>query len=425
VIDLMIFLLFAILLLLGVPIGFALLVPSVAAFIFYPDLPIQLMGTRLVNGYLSSTFLAIPLFILAAQILNGIEVTDIIFDFVNKLVGHIRGGLGHVNVLASIIFAGMSGSAVADAAGLGQVEIKAMNDQGYSPAFSAAITASSATIGPIIPPSIPVIIFGSVSGVSIGKLLIGGLLPGLIMALCLMVGIVIMAKRRGLPKSKFAGVREIWRAAYKAIPGLLAPIIMIGGMLFGYFTPTEVATIAVVYATIIGFCLKTLTFKGLWRIFKQAALEGTVMLFTLFGASLIALLVTRLHMADAAINFISAFTTNPGVVLLLLNILLLIAGCLLGPNSNIILLTPVLLPLVKSFGINEIHFGIVMILNLMIGLLTPPMGSLAFISCKIAKINMKDFLKECYPLIILLVVALVIVTYVPQTVLWLPSLFIR
>jgi tripartite ATP-independent transporter DctM subunit len=425
VIDLIIFLLFIIILLLGVPIGFALLVPSVAAFVFYPELPIQLMGTRLVNGYLSSTLLAIPLFIFAAQILNGIKVTDLIFNFVNKLVGHVSGGLGHVNVLASIIFAGMSGSAVADAAGLGQVEIKAMNDQGYPPAFAAAITASSATIGPIIPPSIAVIIFGSIADVSIGKLLIGGFVPGLIMALCLMIGIAIIAKRRGLPKSKFPGVREVWRAGYKAFPGLMTPVIMIGGMLFGYFTPTEVATMAAVYATILGFCLRTLTFKELWRIFKQAALESTVMLFTLFGASLIALLVTRLHMADAAINFVSGFTTSPVVVLLLLNILLLIAGCLLGPNSNIILLTPFLLPLAKSFGINEVHFGIVMILNLMIGLLTPPMGSLAFITCKVAEINLKDFLKECYPFMILLIVALMIVTYVPQTVLWLPNLFIK
>jgi C4-dicarboxylate transporter DctM subunit len=228
--DLIIFLLFVILLLLGVPIGFALLVPSIAACVFYPEIPIQLMGARLASAYLSSSLLAIPLFIFAAQILNDIKITDAIFGFINKCVGHIRGGLGHVNVLASIIFAGMSGAAVADAAGLGQVEIKAMNDQGYPPAFSAAITAASATIGPIIPPSIPVIIFGSMTGVSIGKLLIGGFMPGLIMALCLIIGISVIAKRKRLPKTKFAGYREICKTALKAIPGLMAPVILIGGM---------------------------------------------------------------------------------------------------------------------------------------------------------------------------------------------------
>ncbi|MGD8399472.1 MAG: TRAP transporter large permease [Bacillota bacterium] len=420
-----IFLLFVILLLLGIPIGFALLLPCLASFAFYPELPAQLMGARLTNAYLSSSMIAIPLFIFAAQILNDIKVTDSIFGFVNKLAGHISGGLGHVNVLASIVFAGMSGSATADAAGLGKVEIKAMNDQGYPPAFSAAITAASSTIGPIIPPSIPLIIFGSLSGVSIGKLLIGGFLPGIMMALCLMIGIAIIAKRRRLPKSKFAGFREIWKSACKAIPGLMAPIILIGGMLSGIFTPTETATIAVVYAISIGFILKTLTLKGLWESFQQAAMDCAAILFMFLGATLIGLIVTRLHVADSAINFISEVTTNPAMVLLLLNIFLLIVGCLLDPTCAQFLLVPILVPLVKSFGINEVHFGVVMVLNLMIGLITPPLGSVAFISCKIAEVKLVDFLKECWPFMIMLIIALMIVTYVPQTVTWLPGLFMK
>jgi tripartite ATP-independent transporter DctM subunit len=422
---LIIFLLFVILLLLGIPIGFALLLPCLASFAFYPELPAQLMGARLTNAYLSSSMIAIPLFIFAAQILNDIKVTDSIFGFVNKLAGHISGGLGHVNVLASIVFAGMSGSATADAAGLGKVEIKAMNDQGYPPAFSAAITAASSTIGPIIPPSIPLIIFGSLSGVSIGKLLIGGFLPGIMMALCLMIGIAIIAKRRRLPKSKFAGFREIWKSACKAIPGLMAPIILIGGMLSGIFTPTETATIAVVYAISIGFILKTLTLKGLWESFQQAAMDCAAILFMFLGATLIGLIVTRLHVADSAINFISEVTTNPAMVLLLLNIFLLIVGCLLDPTCAQFLLVPILVPLVKSFGINEVHFGVVMVLNLMIGLITPPLGSVAFISCKIAEVKLVDFLKECWPFMIMLIIALMIVTYVPQTVTWLPGLFMK
>jgi tripartite ATP-independent transporter DctM subunit len=423
--NLIIFLLFVILLFLGIPIGFALLLPGIAAFFFYPELPLQLMGARLANAYLSSTLMAIPLFIFAAQILNDIKVTDAIFGFVNKLVGHIRGGLGHVNVLASIVFAGMSGSATADAAGLGKLEIKAMKDQGYSSAFSAAITAASSTIGPIIPPSIPLIIFGSLSGVSIGKLLVGGLLPGIIMALCLMTGIAIIAKRRGFPKYKFAGFREIWKTGVKAIPGLIAPVILIGGMLSGFFTPTETATVAVIYAITLGFILKTLTIKGLWESFQQAAVDCAAILFMFLGAILIGLIVTRLHVADSAINFISGFTNNPVMLLLLLNIFLLIVGSIFDQTCAQFLLVPILVPLVKSFGINEIHFGVVMVLNLMIGLITPPLGGITFICCNIAEVRLFDFLKECWPFMIMLVIALMIVTYVPQTVTWLPSLFMK
>jgi tripartite ATP-independent transporter DctM subunit len=422
---LIIFLLFVILLCLGVPIGFALLVPSIAAFAIYPELPIQLMGPRLTNAYFSSSLLAIPLFIFAAQILNDIKVTDAIFGFVNKLVGHIRGGLGHVNVLASVIFAGMSGSATADAAGLGSVEIKAMNDQGYPSAFSAAVTAASSAIGPIIPPSIPAIIFGATAGVSIGKLLIGGFLPGLIMAFLLMVGIFMISKRRGFPKLKFAGINKIWRSFGKALPGLMAPIILIGGMLLGIFTPTEAATVAVFYAITVGFILKSLTFKELWQALKKSALDSAAMMYMFLGATLIGLLVTRLHLAEVAVRFISGVTTSPVVLLMIINVILLIAGCLLDPICSLLLFTPVLVPVIQSFGINEVHFGIVMILNLMIGQITPPMGTTTFIVCKIAEVKLIDFLKEAYPMLILLVIALIIVTYVPQTVLWLPSLFMK
>jgi tripartite ATP-independent transporter DctM subunit len=423
--DLIILLLFVILLLLGVPIVFALLVPGIAACVFYPDIPIQLMGARLANSFLSSSLLAIPLFIFAAQIMSDIEITDAIFGFVNKCVGHVRGGLAHVNVIASIVFAGMSGSAVADAASLGKVEVKAMKDQGYPIAFAAAVTAASATIGPIIPPSIPIIIFGSVTGVSIGKLLIGGFIPGVIMALVQMIQITLISKYRGFPKTKFIGLGEVWKAAYKAIPGLLAPLILVGGMLFGFFTPTEAATVAVIYAIVLGFIIKTLTFKKLWQSFKQSSTDSAVMLVMFIGASLISLLVTRLHVADAAIAFMTRITTSPVVLLLLLNIFLLIVGCLLDSNCSIILLAPILVPLVKVFGINEIHFGVIMVLNLMIGLVTPPMGGVLFVTCKVAGLKLVEILKEVWPFVIWLLIALLIVTYVPQTVLWLPSLFIK
>jgi tripartite ATP-independent transporter DctM subunit len=422
---LIIFLLFVILLLLGVPIIYALLVPGIAACIFFPEIPIQLMSARLANSFISSSLLAVPLFIFAAQILGDIQITDTIFNFVSKCVGHVRGGLAHVNVLASIIFAGMSGSATADAASLGKVEIKAMEDQGYSTSFAAAVTAASATIGPIVPPSIALVIFGSISGASIGKLLIGGFLPGIIMGIALMIQITLIAKRRGFPIAKFAGFKEICQTGYKAIPGLIAPVILIGGMLGGFFTPTEAATVAVVYAIVIGFCSKALSLKRLWQSFRQSALDSAAMLVMFIGASLIGLLVTRLHMADYTIDFMTGLTSNPQMLLLYINILLLIAGCLLDPTCCIILFTPILVPLIKSYGINEIHFGIVMILNLMIGMITPPMGGLLFVTCRVAELKLIDILKEVWPFIIWLVVALIIVTYVPQTVLWLPNLFIK
>jgi tripartite ATP-independent transporter DctM subunit len=422
---LVIILMFVILLCLGVPIVFALLVPGVAACIFYPEIPIQLMGARLANSFLSSSLMAIPLFIFAAQLLGDIKVTDAIFDFVNKCVGHVRGGLAHVNVLASVVFSGMSGTAIADAASLGKVEIKAMQDQGYPLFFSAAVTAASATIGPIIPPSVPIIILGALAGVSIGQLLIGGLIPGLIMAIVLMIQISLIAKRRGFSKTKFKGWEEVWKAAIKAVPGLIAPVILIGGMLCGIFTPTEAAAVTVIYTIIVGFGLKTLTFKKLWQAFKRSALDCAVMMVGFFGASLIGLLVARLHVADAVISFICGFTTSPTVLLLLINIFLLIVGCLLDSTCNIILFTPILMPLVKAFGINEIHFGVMMVLNLMIGLITPPLGSVLFVICKVAEIKLVELLKELWPFLIWLLVALIIVTYVPQTVTWLPSLFIK
>jgi tripartite ATP-independent transporter DctM subunit len=425
VINLIILLLFTILLCFGVPVALALLAPAIVAFVIYPDLPVQLIGTRMANSYLSSELLAIPLFVFAAQLLGEIKITDAIFDFCCKCVGHVRGGLAYVNVLGSVIFAGMSGSATADAASLGKVEIEAMNKQGYPLAFSAAVTAASATIGPIVPPSVNMIILGGVTGISIGKLLIGGFLPGCIMALLMCIGIAMVAKRRGFPQTKFAGFREIGKNFGTAFPGLMAPIILIGGMLFGIFTPTEAAAVAVVYAVVLGFSRRTLTLRGLCQAFIQSALDSVAMMGIFLGSSLISLLVTRLHVADAAINFMTGCTDSPMVLLLVINVFLLIVGCLLGQNCAIVILAPILVPLVKAFGINEVHFGVVMVLNLMIGLLTPPMGGILFITCKVAELDLVALLRELWPFIIWLVIALLIITFVPQTVLWLPSLFIK
>jgi tripartite ATP-independent transporter DctM subunit len=415
---------FGVLICIGVPIGLTLLASGVGMMLF-SDIPLQLLGSRMSNAVNSFPLLAIPLFIIAAQILNEIEMTDEIFDFANKIIGHIKGGLAHVNVLASIIFAGMSGSAVADVSGLGRVEIKAMNNQGFDPKFSAVITAASSTIGPIIPPSIPLVLYGVMAQVSVGKLLIAGIIPGLIMAGLLMIGIYIVSSRRNYPRNKFQGFRALLASFWRSLPVLMAPVILIGGMLLGLFTPTEAAAVAVVYSLSLGFITKRLTISTAWRTFKQAACDSSAIMFVMIGASLIGLLATRAHLADTLIALISSFTSNRLVLLALFNILLLIAGCLLDATSCLVLLTPILVPIAMSFGIDPVHFGMVMVLNLMIGLITPPMGLSMFIVCDIAKIKTQDFIIEIFPFFILLVLSLLIITFVPQTVLWLPNLMIK
>ncbi|MGD8401551.1 MAG: TRAP transporter large permease [Bacillota bacterium] len=415
---------FILLLFIGVPIGLSLLVSSVG-MMFTMDIPLQLLGPRMLNAVNSYPLIAIPLFIIAAQILNEIEMTDVIFDFTNKIVGHIKGGLAHVNVLASIIFAGMSGSAVADVSGLGRVEIKAMNNQGFDPKFAATITAASSTIGPIIPPSIPLVLYAVIAQASVGKLLIAGIIPGIILAGLLMVGVYLISARRNYPCSKFEGFGSLVASFWKSLPVLMAPIILIGGMLLGLFTPTEAAAVAVVYALLLGFITKRLNIAKAWAIFKRAACDSSAILFVIIGASLIGLLATRVHLADMLIAFLLSFTNNRFVVLALLNVLLLIAGCLLDATSCLVLLTPILVPLAVSFGIDPVHFGVIMVLNLMIGLVTPPMGLSMFIVCDIAKIPTKVFVKESFPFLLLLIAALLLITYVPQLVLWLPNLTIK
>ena len=417
-----IFLIFVAALLLGVPIVFALLLGGFGAFLVNAYLPIQLLGPRLANAVNSYPLLAIPLFIMAAEILNKIRMTDAIFDFANKVVGHIKGGLAHVNVLSSVIFAGMTGSAVAEASALGRVQIKAMTDAGFDRRFSAAITAASSTLGPIIPPSIPLVIYGVLAEVSIGRLLIGGLIPGLIIALFLMAGCYVLAGRRKYPRSTWPGLLAIGRSFVTAFPALMAPVILIGGMLWGIFTPTEAAAAAVVYAFALGFLMRRLTLAEAWATFRQAATASAGILFVVVAASLVGLIVTRLRVTDALIATISTYTHSPIIVLALINVLLLIAGCLLDATSCIVLFTPLLVPMAKTFGIDLVHFGMVVVLNLMIGLLTPPMGLSMFIVCDIAKITTPQFVKEALPFIAILIVGLLVITYVPQTVLWLPNL---
>lgn len=376
--------------------------------------------------YSSYTFvlLAIPFFLLAGQLMNTGSITKKMFKFCNSLVGWIPGGLGHTNILCSVVFAGMSGSAIADAAGLGTIEIKAMEDAGFDTDFSVAVTAASSTIGPIIPPSIPLILYGcAATGASISALLIGGLVPGIMMALAMAVMVYYFAKKRNYPKAKFPTWKGLWVDFKQAFWPLLTPVILIGGMLSGVFTPTEASSVCVLYAFILtAVFYREVKLKDLWNLFINVAKESASTLFIVAASSLFGYLLTRAQIPAMLVEAISSFTMNPLMVLLLLNIVFLIVGCFMDVSSAILVLTPTIMPLVLKVGINPVHMGMVMVLNLMIGLLTPPVGMCLYATARVGKISVERTIKAVLPFYIPLVICLILVTVFPDIVTWLPSL---
>jgi len=386
----------------------------------------MVIAQRMVNGLDSFPLLAVPFFILVGELMNTSSVTSRIFSFANSIVGFIPGGLGHVNVLNSMIFAGMSGAAVADAAGIGRVEIKAMNEQGFDNEFSAAVTAASSTIGPIIPPSIPMVIFGMVANVSIPALFIGGILPGILMGISMMVVVYIVSVRRHYPRSDRFSMRLVKTTFLKALPSLMTPVILIGGILGGVFTPTEAAAVAVVYALFLG-CLiyRDIPIAELGEIIFRTSISTAIILIIISTAAVIGLFVAREQVPQKLVVSLSSISKNPIIILLSINIMLLFLGCFLDTTAIIVILTPILLPVIKMFGIDPVHFGVLMILNLMIGLLTPPFGLIMFVICDICKISVFQFTKATLPFIIILLVTLFLVTYIPEIVLFLPRLLIK
>jgi tripartite ATP-independent transporter DctM subunit len=325
-----------------------------------------------------------------------------------------------------MIFAGMSGAAVADAAGIGRVEIKAMNEQGFDNEFSAAVTAASSTIGPIIPPSIPMVIFGMVANVSIPALFIGGILPGILMGISMMVVVYIVSVRRHYPRSDRFSMRLVKTTFLKALPSLMTPVILIGGILGGVFTPTEAAAVAVVYALFLG-CLiyRDIPIAELGEIIFRTSISTAIILIIISTAAVIGLFVAREQVPQKLVVSLSSISKNPIIILLSINIMLLFLGCFLDTTAIIVILTPILLPVIKMFGIDPVHFGVLMILNLMIGLLTPPFGLIMFVICDICKISVFQFTKATLPFIIILLVTLFLVTYIPEIVLFLPRLLIK
>ena len=414
------FVIFLAVLLLKGSVAFAMMISS-AAYFLGNGLSFMLMPQRLVAGANSFVLLAIPFFILASNIMNTGGVTDRIFNFANKAVGWVPGGLGHANILASVIFAGMSGSAVADAAGLGKIEIKAMKDAGYDEGFSAAVTGASSIIGPIIPPSIPCVLYGVAASVSIGRLFVGGAIPGVIMALCLAIMVYVEAKRDNYPREKWEGFRVLAASLGRSALSLLTPVIILVGCFTGIVTPTEAAMLAIVYSLFLAFVYKEMTLRQFKQVLLDSIRSTVPTLAILCAAQAFGWVMANEQIPQKVLEvFVSVIHTKTAA-LILVNIFLLIVGCFMEAGAAILILVPVLLPIMQSFGVDPVHFGIIMVLNLMIGLITPPVGLVLYILQNITNMPFAYIVKRIAPYLLALIVALAIVSFVPPLVTWLPA----
>ena len=373
----------------------------------------------------SFPLMAVPFFVLAAGIMNEAGLTSRIFDFANDMVGHIKGGLGHVNVVASMIFAGMSGSNTADVAGLGKIEMKAMMEKGYSKTFSAAITVSSSCIGPIIPPSIIMLVYGVSAGVSVGRLFLGGFIPGVLMGILLMVQIYFYAAtgRENCPlPERRASLKQKLISFKRALPALITPIIILGGMFSGLFTPTESGVIAVVYSLIIGFLYKSIKIKDLFPIFLEASISTAYIFFIVAAAAMLSYIVTLEQIPELLLRFLSTIQIGPLGLLLLINIILLFAGTIVNGVAALLIFLPILLPIAIESGFDLVHFGVVICVNLIIACVTPPVGIALFVICDVAKIPYDVMSKAILPWLVPLFICLLLIILFPEITLFLPNL---
>ncbi|MEK9969457.1 MAG: TRAP transporter large permease, partial [Ferrovibrio sp.] len=381
---------------------------------------------RIAGGVDSFPLIAVPFFILAGNLMNTAGITNRIYDFATAAVGWLHGGLGHVNVVGSVIFAGMSGTAVADAGGLGTIEIKAMRDHGYHDEFAVGITAASSTIGPIIPPSLPMVIFGVMANVSIGQLFAAGFLPGLLMAACMMLYVAWYARRHKIGRDQVFRWAVLGRTFIGAIPALLTPAIIIGGMSSGAFTPTEAAIAACAWALLLGTLLyKSLNWKQFYRISMETIETTATVLIIVGAASLFGWVLTTTRVTETVSAALLSITTDPLLLLLIINVLLLIVGCFMETIAAISILVPVLMPAVLKVGIDPVQFGVIMVLNLMIGLLTPPVGMVLFVLSRVARLSFDRTVMAVLPFLIPLLMVLVLISVFPQITLYLPTLWYR
>ena len=414
---------FAVALIVGAPIAVALGFSSAVAIIAY-DLPVHVLAQRAVNALDSTPLLAVPLFILAASLLSAIGVTQHIFDLVRMLVGRIRGAFAQVSILVSLIFSGVSGAALADIGALGKLQIDEMTRQGYKKNFAAGITIAAATIGPIFPPSIPIIIYASVTNVSTVQLLVAGVIPAIVITIALMIQVAIMARIYELPRDTVTPtLRAVAQKTVISLPALLAPVILIGGLLSGYFGPTEVAAVTVAYALLIGaFVYRSLTLTAIWDGLRETVESTANILFIVSMAAVFAWVLTLDQVPARAGAFLLGISDNPFVLLLLVNLLLLVVGMFLESIAAILIIAPIVAPALHQAGVDPLQLGIVFVLNLMIGLLTPPVGMSLYMVSIIAKMPIHSVIRGVLPFFIPLFVSLLVVTLVPAISAWLPGI---
>jgi len=410
---------------LGLPIGHAMIAGSIL-YLLLAGLDMGTAAEQLLNGmYSNYIILAVPLFILAAELMNIGSMTERLLKFCDAVVGRFRGGLAQVNILQSIIFAGMSGSAIADAAGTGKVMQNMMTAGGkYRASYAAALTAATAVIGPIIPPSIPMVIYALVSDASIGYLFLGGVIPGLLMAAAQMVIVAVDARRENFPVEPPTPLRELPRVVWQAFPALMMPVVLLGGIYSGATTPTEAASVAAAYALAISVILyRSVSFADFYRSLLAAARTSASIGMLIAGALVFNYVATVENIPETIKVLLTSFEFSPLSYLILVNILLLLLGCLLEGTTILLVVVPVLIPTAKALGIDLVHFGVVVVVNIMIGLITPPYGLLLFVMTRIAGVPMGEIVRDVLPFLFAMIAALAIITFVPETVLWLPRLF--
>lgn len=415
--------LFIVFLMISLPVAFSMALASIVA-VFMSGMSMKSIPQMATVGVQSFPLMAIPFFILAGNLMNNAGITNRIFKFALSMVGHLPGGLGQVSVLASMIFSGISGSAAADAAGLGVIEIKAMSEEGYDKSFAAAIVASAAVLGPIIPPSIIMVIYAIEANVSIAKMFVAGVVPGVTAGIVLMITIYILAKTGAekCPTRPRASLREVWAATKAGIFSILAPLIILLGMAGGIITPTEAGVLAVAYCMILGFLYKELKIRDLPKIFLESATGTAQVMFMFAMASLFGWIVTVTRVPLLVSTALLGITTNTNLLLGLIILLLLVLGCLMESIAGMIVILPILLPIVQQAGIDLVHFGLIVCFGMILGILTPPMGAGLFIVASIAEVKFEDVLKKTWPFIISLVITLILIAYIPQLSLWLPNL---
>lgn len=418
------FVLWFILIMLGVHVGYALIMASIFFFAAsggWNLVPFAL--EQMFNGVNSQTLLAVPFFVLAGNLMNGGGVTTRIFDFAASMIGHRKGGLAHVNVLASLIFSGMSGSALADAGGLGQLEIKSMKDAGFDEGFAGGITAASCIIGPLVPPSTPLIIYAVLANQSVEKLFMAGFLPGLLTTAALMIMCSILSHKRNYPSEPKRSWSYRANSFRKSFWALLTPVIILVGIFTGFFTPTEAAVVAALYTMILGFFVyKELNLKSFFKIcLDSIKTSGTIVLMIL-GVTLFQFVISREQMPQAIATFFTSHVNSKLTLLLMINIVLLILGTCIDALPLQMILVPILLPAVLAYEINPIHFGVVVIFNLMIGILTPPMGTALFVVARVGNMKFKTLMKGVVPFLIPLVITLILLNIFPEITLLLPRL---